>query len=126
MDFEARPQTPAEWLDLLGPECFWPHATREELERQEVQHVVEIAWARRFKKEKEAARAALPALVAALVAMLILFLRQATATTISATDTAAPSDPQALGLGLPSLCLTPRLLAQRPIAARVRAGLLTT
>jgi hypothetical protein len=36
---------------------------------------------------------------------------------------AAPADPQAERLGLTTLCLTPRLLAQRPIAARVCAGL---
>ena len=35
---------------------------------------------------------------------------------------AAPADPQAECLGLPTLCLTPRLLAQRPAAARVCAG----
>ncbi len=62
----------------------------------------------------------------AAAALLILFVKQARAAATSATATAAPADPQAHALGLSSITLTPRLLAQRPIAARVRAGLLLT
>ncbi|MFZ5489637.1 MAG: hypothetical protein ACOY44_07675 [Pseudomonadota bacterium] len=46
-------------------------------------------------------------------------------TGLAACATAAPADPQALDLGLPAITLTPRILSQRPQAARVRAGLLT-
>jgi hypothetical protein len=55
-----------------------------------------------------------------------LFNMTAAASARSGSATAAPADPQALlGLGLPAITLTPRILSQRPQAARVRAGLLT-
>lgn len=59
----------------------------------------------------------------AAAALLILFVKEARAAAISATATGALSDPQALDLGLPAITLTPRILSQRPQAARVRAGL---
>ncbi len=69
--------------------------------------------------------------VAALLARIAREAAQAAASATAAAQTAAatatqpaPADPQSAALGLAALTLTPRLIAQRPFSARVRAGLL--
>ena len=123
MDWTHRPQTPAEWLDLLGEECFGPGVTREELERKEVAHVCDIYFSRERQEQKQKERALLPQIIAAFDLMLAI-VEQIIARVIASAKSCNTPTPAVRTPGHPlaHIELTPRLLAQRPAPARVCAG----
>ena len=123
MDWEHRPDTPAEWLDLLGSECFGPGVTREQLERKEVAHVCDIYFSRGRQEQKQKERAALPQVIAAIELMLAIVAQIIAQAAASAKSCSTPAPAvRAVGHPLAHIALTPRIIAQRPITARVSRG----
>ena len=100
MDYENRgPQTPVEWFDLLGAECFGPGTSREQLLRLEVAHVADVIAALISKK---AAADAVAALFALLLAALLLTALRATPRALFAARPTHPRRRTAQG----NLCMS--------------------
>ena len=74
--------------------------------------------------ELAAAAAALQAQANQLALAVRRYAATAQRLTAAVLRLAPPADPQAAACGLATICITPRIIAQRPFAARVCAGLL--